>query len=308
MKEPKVKINKKKNFNEEPKFSILMANYNNGKYITEAIQSVLNQTFKDWELVIVDDCSTDDSVAKIMPFLTDKRVRLLKNETNLGYIDTLKKLVYESVADIFGILDSDDVLIKDALSIMYEKHFEHPDCGLIYSQFIFCDEQLKLLENGFCDSIPSGETSLHYNCVSAFRTFKKKDYFKTTGFDNEILYAEDKDIILKMEEVSKLLFVDQILYYHRVLPYSQNHHPIKRKIGRISFCLAKYKAFKRRFNTDIPNLTLNEMSTELYRASSLCTKIRDFKRSIYFLSNAVRLDPLNFKGIKIYAKEIIRLE
>jgi len=297
---------KRKNIFNKPKFSVLMANYNNSKYIAEAIQSILNQTFKDWELAIIDDCSTDNSLDIIIPYLTDERIRLIKNKNNLGYIKTLKKLIYESRAEILGILDSDDALTNDALEVMYNNHEKNPDCGFIYSQFIYCDNKLNPEKKGYCNSVPPGKTNLHCNCVSAFRTFKKKEYFKTDGFDEEILYAEDKDIIFKMEEVAKLLFVDKILYKARVLANSQGHHPLKRQIAFVSFSLAKYKAYKRRLNTSIPNLTRNKMSTELFYAASLCTKQKELKKLKFFLLRAIKLDPLNFRGVKTYIRELLK--
>ena len=62
-----------------------MANYNNGEYIGEAIESVLNQSFTDWELIVIDDSSTDNSVAVIENYLNDGRIRFLKNRENIGY-------------------------------------------------------------------------------------------------------------------------------------------------------------------------------------------------------------------------------
>ena len=63
--------------------SIIMPSYNTSKYIVETIQSVLAQTYKDWELLIVDDCSTDNTDEIVKPFLADKRIHYLKNEKNL---------------------------------------------------------------------------------------------------------------------------------------------------------------------------------------------------------------------------------
>ena len=289
----------------KPKFSVLMANYNHGKYIAEAIQSILDQTFKDWELVIVDDCSTDNSLEIIKPYLKDGRIRLLKNKVNMGYIGTLKRLIYESRAEILGILDSDDALTNDAIEVIYDAYKNNPDCGFIYSQFMVCDVNLKPMDIGCCRSITPGRTNIHGNYSSAFRTFKKKCYIKTEGFDEEIVYAEDRDLALKLEEVTKLLFVNKILYKQRILSHSQSNDPNKRQIGRISYVLAKYKAYKRRLNTDITNLTRKEMSTELFYAAALCTKQKELKKIIFFLSRAIRLDPLNFRGLKTYIAELV---
>jgi glycosyltransferase involved in cell wall biosynthesis len=281
----------------KPKFSVLMANYNNAKYIAEAIQSVLDQTFKNWELVLVDDCSTDNSTKAIEPYLKDKRIRLFKNKVNKGYIATLKKLIYESRAEIVGILDSDDAITEDAIEVMYNAYQKHPDCGFIYSQFVWCDDELNPKSKGFCAPISPDKKNLQCDCVSAFRTFRKKDYFKTEGLDEEILYAEDKDLIFKMEEVTNLLFVDKALYNYRILPQSQSNDLRKAHVGRISYFLAKYKAFKRRLNSDIPNLTTKEMSNQLLDAALLCMEQKGTKEVFNLLLRAIKLNP---RKVKLY--------
>jgi len=266
-----------------PKFSLLMANYNNSKYIAEAISSVLNQSFKDWELIIVDDASTDDSAEKIRPFLKDKRIRFFKNKVNKGYVCTLNNMVYESRAEIFGILDSDDALTENALREIYNAHIEHPNCGFIYSQFMYCDYSLNPLQVGYCTPTPPEDTNLRRHYACAFRTFKKKDYFKTEGFDKEIVGAEDKDIIYKMEEATNLFFLDKVLYKYRVSPNSQTHEPKKFITAYKSLFLAKIKAFERRLNSDIPNLTIREMSREVFRAIRFFMNKGEFKIVLFFL-------------------------
>ena len=72
------------------KISVVTASYNYQNYIKEAIQSVLNQTYKDWELIVVDDCSTDNSVEVIKSF-DDERIKLFVNEKNLGLQKTVKR-------------------------------------------------------------------------------------------------------------------------------------------------------------------------------------------------------------------------
>lgn len=272
-----------------PEISVLMANYNNAAYVGEAIRSVLNQTFENWELIIVDDASADDSIKKIRPFLKDKRIRFFKNETNIGYVETLNKMVYESRAKIFGILDSDDALTGDALEKVYNAHINHQDCGFIYSQFMFCDSNLNPIEKGYCKPIPPGETNLRRNYSSAFRTFKKRDYYKTEGYDKEIVGAEDKDIIYKMEEVTKLFFLNEGLYKYRALSNSQTKEPARYKTAYKSFIVAKMKAFKRRLDSSIPNLTRREMSKEIFRTVKFFLKKREYKIALVFLFKFLNL-------------------
>ena len=102
-----------------PGFSIIMANYNNGEYIEEAINSVLQQTYKNWELLICDDASTDDSVSRISKYLNDPRVRLLQNDKNRGIIYSENRLIKNCRSEFIGILDSDDALDNNAIDTMY---------------------------------------------------------------------------------------------------------------------------------------------------------------------------------------------
>jgi glycosyltransferase involved in cell wall biosynthesis len=230
----------------KPKFSIVMPNYNNAKYITEAIESVLNQSFKDWELIIVEDCSTDNSLEIINRYLNDKRIRLIRHEGNQGYIAALKSGIANVKSEYFGILDSDDCLMPSAVETMHLQHVALPDVGLIYSQFMCCHEDLRPRQIGYGAELRPGKTNLEKHVVSAFRTFKMSDYLKTSGYDEDILYAEDRDITLKMEEVTQLKFVDQCLYLYRELPHSQSHDPKKMFIGRQSRERARLKALRRR--------------------------------------------------------------
>ncbi len=284
---------------ERPEFSVLMASYNNGQFIGRAIETVINQTFTEWELVVVDDCSTDDSVEIIRRYLSDTRIRFFKNSRNIGYIGTLKRLINESRAEIIGILDSDDALKDDALEKMYEAHVRNPDCGFIYSNFVFCDQDLNPVEKGFCAAlprIPDRRTILRYDIVGPFRTFRRDAYFTTPGYDDTILYAEDKDLTLKMEEVTGFFYVDEVLYLYRVLSDSQSHDPAKKSTMKSSYCLAKYKAYRRRLGTDLPNLTRKEMSDVLFHSIPHCIKARNWKRAGFFLCEAIRLFPLNVRG------------
>ncbi len=232
--------------NTTPSFSVVMANYNNARYLTEAIESVINQTFENWELVIVDDGSTDHSVEIIKGYLNDKRIRLIRHQHNRGYTSSLKTALASIRSDYFGILDSDDCLTEDALEVMVHAHIKYPDCGLIYSQFMFCNDQMDPLKKGFCEEIAAGSNAMDKHVVSHFKTFKLWDYLKTDGYDESILYAEDIDIVYKMEEVAKLKFINQVLYLYRELPESLSHSRSKINVSIMSRVKARINALKRR--------------------------------------------------------------
>ena len=232
-------------------FSIVMANYNNGRYIGRAIESVLAQTFQAWELIVVDDCSTDDSVEVIGRYLQDRRIRLIRHYINRGCTASFKTGIARVRFEVFGILDSDDALTPQAVERMYEQHLRRPDCGLIYSQFVFCHPDLTPRAMGFCARIAPGRSNLDAPSASHFKTFKTRDYLKTEGYDERILYAEDVDLVYKMEEVAGLDFVDKPLYLHRETPGSISRSKDKINTALLSRAKAKTNALKRRCRTGL---------------------------------------------------------
>lgn len=88
--------------------SVIMPSWNTGMYIAESIRSVIDQTYENWELIIVDDCSTDDT-DEIVGTFTDKRIKYLKNEKNSGAALTRNRALREAKGEWIAFLDSDDL-------------------------------------------------------------------------------------------------------------------------------------------------------------------------------------------------------
>lgn len=95
--------------------SVIMPAYNVGAYIEESIKSVQAQTYTNWELIIVDDCSTDNTVEEINNFLEDKRIRFLRNERNSGAAVSRNYALREATGKWIAFLDADDVWLPEKL-------------------------------------------------------------------------------------------------------------------------------------------------------------------------------------------------
>ena len=111
--------------------SIIMPSYNTASFIAESIQSVLAQSHKDWELIIVDDCSPDNTDQIVKPFLADDRIKYLKNEKNSGAAVSRNSALREAKGKWIAFLDSDDLWmpekLKKQVSFMEENgyHFSY---------------------------------------------------------------------------------------------------------------------------------------------------------------------------------------
>lgn len=95
--------------------SIIMPSYNTSRFIEETIKSVLSQTYSNWELLIVDDCSSDDTDNVVQPFLSDERIRYLKNEKNSGAAVSRNRALREAKGKWIAFLDSDDLWMPEKL-------------------------------------------------------------------------------------------------------------------------------------------------------------------------------------------------
>jgi len=269
-----------------------MANFNKGNYIKEAIGSVLNQTYIDWELIIFDDGSSDGSVLEIKKFLPHDRIKPIFRDKNQGKIQALREMIDYTQGEIVAILDSDDVLDKNALFEVDKKYQEDPSCGFVYSQLMFCDQDLKKVRQGNSGPIPPGKSYLHRDCVLALRTFRKKYYFQTAGYNQDCLYAEDADLILKFEEVTKLCFLDKVLYYYRISFDSQSHSAVKRDINRSSVALAKVRAYQRRINSSLPNMNKAEIAMVIFWGYWFSQKTKRGELATLFKSKMFQIHPL----------------
>ena len=108
--------------------SIIMPSYNTASFIAESIQSVLAQSYKDWELIIVDDCSPDNTDDVVKPYLSDERIRYLKNEKNSGAAMSRNRALREAKGKWIAFLDSDDLWMPEKLQkqvIFMEKNGYH---------------------------------------------------------------------------------------------------------------------------------------------------------------------------------------
>jgi hypothetical protein len=116
----------------------------------------------------------------------------------------------------------------------------------VYTNFTYCNKDLVPFKKGFCARLPEGRTALELDCVSAFRTFRKTAFLRTAGFDETLVSAIDKDLVYKLEEVTKPFFVDRELYFYRMHQGSLSLGPEARVRAKMNHEIAKANALARR--------------------------------------------------------------
>lgn len=201
-----------------PLFSILIAQYNNGKFFEDCYNSIIAQTYANWEAIIVDDASTDDSVAQIKNHIgDDPRFKLFQNAENRGCGFTKRKLAELATGEICGFVDPDDAIAENAIEVMVAGHAENSEVSIIYSDCVFCDDKLTEIHVKKTGQVKSKETSFtnYYAEIFAWTTFKKEFYNQTEGINENLKRAVDQDLVLRLYEVGDVLHVPELLYKYR---------------------------------------------------------------------------------------------
>jgi glycosyltransferase involved in cell wall biosynthesis len=202
-----------------PAVSVMMPVYNAERYIAEAVQSILDQTFADFELLVVDDGSTDRSPSILRRFADrDPRVRLVSRE-NRGISATRNELLSMALGEYVAVMDADDVSLPERLAVEVAYLRAHPDVVCVASQVHVIDELGRFL----CDSHPGmdhdeiQEIALRGTCpLCHSSTMMRREVVAALGGYREGMQpSEDHDLFLRLGEVGRLVGLPDILVKYR---------------------------------------------------------------------------------------------
>lgn len=195
-----------------PKISIIVPAYNQAQYLDECLQSVLYQTYLDWECIIIDDGSTDNTEKVIeIWLLKDKRFKYLK-KTNGGVASARNFGIEKSLGEWILPLDGDDRIGNQYLELAAKEFPNNPD--IIYCKSSFfgnINEDFKLGNFSY-------ETLLLNNLIFCSAFYKKEAWLKTTGYDSNLIYGyEDWDFWIELLKNSdkKVVQLDYLGFYYR---------------------------------------------------------------------------------------------
>lgn len=208
--------------------SIIMPSWNTGKYISESIQSVLAQTYTNWELIIVDDCSTDNTDEVIANFC-DKRIRYLKNTQNSGAALTRNRALREAKGEWIAFLDSDDIWLPEKLEKQIE-FMKKNNYVFSYHDFEKIDEAGKSL--GVTVTGPEIVTrSMMYNYgYPGCLTFMYNAKFMGLVQIKDIKKNNDYAILLKLCKKADCYLLKENLARYRIRKKSISHDKFIKKL------------------------------------------------------------------------------
>lgn len=184
----------------------------------DAINSVYKQTYTNWEIILVDDGSTDISREIYKELEKDERIHIYYNDKNYGCGYTKRRCADLAHGEICGFLDPDDTLMDDAMQVMVEAHQANKNVSIVSSRYHCCDENLKILSISRLLQLPSDISYLEYAdyAPECFASYKNKYYHKTDGINKDMKMGVDQDLYFHLEEVGEWYVLDKVLYNYRV--------------------------------------------------------------------------------------------
>lgn len=236
---------------EKPLVSIIMNCYNSDSYLKEAIESVLNQTYDNWEIIFWDNQSTDES-ANIVNSYEDDRIKYFYAPTHTPLGEARNLAIEKTQGEWIGILDCDDIWYRNKL----KKQLENldSDIGMIYSRVEFLLEKSgnntamaqRIKKNHYPKRkiLPSGNIfkKLLFDCFIPLPSvlIRAKLYKQVGGIDTSLKVAEDYDIFLKVANISNVKSIDCILCKYRIHGNNLSHENIEKTFEESILLISKY--------------------------------------------------------------------
>lgn len=198
-----------------PKISVLMPVYNSEKYLELAILSILNQTFKNFEFIIVDDCSTDNSWEIISRYVKkDKRIIAAKNTENLRTTKSLNKGLKVARGKYIARMDADDWSYPDRLQKQFNFMETHPEVGVSGGVIEICNENLKILNIRKYPLSDSNARKIifRYSPFAHPATIWRKNMLdKVGGYNESIPLSQDYELYFRIGKICKFANLSTVI-------------------------------------------------------------------------------------------------
>lgn len=202
-----------------PAASVVMAAWNAELYISEAIRSVLGQTFKNFELIVVDDGSTDNTSEVVKRFLEqDSRIKYFRR-SHEGMVPSFNFAYKSAVSNYLVHLDADDIAAPERLDAQLTFMERHPEVGLLGTAYRMIWPDARVIQERV---FPSTDAEIRLAlaksacfCHSSI-VIRRKSYEAVGGYHAAYRFSEDLDLYLRLSEVTQMANLSQVLAFYRV--------------------------------------------------------------------------------------------
>lgn len=203
-----------------PVISVILPVYNAERYVVRAVESILSQTFTDFELLITDDGSTDRSLSLLQPYAAkDHRIQLTSH-ANQGVSKTRNQMLHQAKGEFIAVMDADDIALPDRFARQIEFLREHPEVVCVGSAHAVIDQQGRFLSHlplpqtdaEIQQAALAGHGSICHPCAMV----RRAAMLTVGGYNEDLHSAHDLDLWLKLGEIGKLANLEASLLQYRI--------------------------------------------------------------------------------------------
>lgn len=203
-----------------PLVSVIIPCYNAEKYVEQAVCSIMNQTYKNLEILIIDDCSTDHSFEILKKLANeDSRIKIGKNENNSKIVKTLNKLINQATGEYIARMDADDISAPERIEKQVSFLENNPEYGLCGTNAWRIDSENKIIARGILP-IQNEEIQIvnDYFCVFYHPSIMiRSTLYKNNLYNEKYLYAEDLELWHRLLKQTKAENLNERLLFYRLL-------------------------------------------------------------------------------------------
>lgn len=248
-----------KKHNKQPLVSIIMNCRNGEKYLTESVKSVVQQTYKNWELIFFDNCSTDKS-KKIIKNFTDKRIKYFNSKKSLSLYDARNLAIRKTKGNYVSFLDTDDLWTKDKLQKQVSFLKMNKGAKILFSNYFILNENKNKNSIKHKKNLPSGNITqklLDNYSIGILTVFIEKNIFKKFKFKKNYNIIGDFDFFINLSRKFKIYSIQKPLAFYRIHGSNLSSTNIKvfikeldewikknnKKLNNLGFSLEKQKFY-----------------------------------------------------------------
>ncbi|MEF3302321.1 glycosyltransferase family 2 protein [Paenibacillus sp. GYB003] len=245
------------------KVSVVMAVYNGERYVKQSIDSVLAQSYRDFELIVVNDGSTDRTM-DIVGRMSDPRLKVVSLPRNGGAASALNTAVRHSSGDWIAIHDADDVSLPERLAVQAEYARTRPQLSAVGAQIACFGEagvspqRLRETEKALNLSGPTLFRDRYSICPLCHGTalISKAKFWQAGGYDTGYTITYDYDLWLKLFRLGPIEKIDRVLYRYRLRPDSLSHNGIHTYVERLRCCVRRLCEFDLPRRAGVPDVVV----------------------------------------------------
>lgn len=241
----------------QPLVTIGITSYNYAHFIETALESVINQNYKNIEIIIVEDCSSDNSVEVIKNWIKKNKdilpIRFILNKKNLGLAGSTDVILQNASGKYLQLLDADDFIFPDKVETQIAVLESNPDCALVYSNLRVEDVKGDLLNADYCNwinfdrnNMPEGwvlDKLIAFNFIPAHSPIFHVAYAREVGGFDPTLRLQDYYMWLKLAENYQFKYLNEVLGVYRIHSSSMSNNMITYPASADSALTLRYRYY-----------------------------------------------------------------